>query len=330
YFKRGQFEAAGQILRRWLEFDPQNVEASYQLALVLLADAAPEALPLLQTAGNDPSLASRATELIPALEIALAEPATVYRLTVCGRALAAVGEWPLAERAFLRAVDADPTYAPAWAWLGEARQQTGSGEALPHLQKAVSLAPQAVEMRVMLGLYWQRQGEWAKARDEFEAAALLEPDNPLWQMSLGEMYARLGNLVTALGYYQDATRLAPHESGAWRALALFCVENDSYLEDVGREAALQALALEPGSAQNMDVLGRVLLATGDPDSAEAMFQKAIAAAPGDPAPLFHLGLLYLQTGQSDRARQSLLSAQALDGDGPIGAQAKKVLERYFP
>jgi tetratricopeptide (TPR) repeat protein len=330
YFQRGQFEDAERALRQWLDFDPQNTEASYRLGLLLMADAAPEALPLLESARNDPQLASRADELSSALKNALAESAPVYRLTVCGRALAAIGEWTLAERAFIHAANIDADYAPAWAWLGEALQQTGRGNAIGALQKAVALSPTSAELRVMLALYWQRKNDWPHARDELTAAARLEPQNPLWQMALGGAYVHLGNLVTALEYYQNAVQLSPSDTQTWRALALFCVENSAYIEDVGLNAALQAFALEPGSAENVDILGRALLLTGETDSAEALFKKALALAPGNPSPVFHLGLLYLQTGQLNLARQALLSAQTLDPAGPIGAQAAKVLERYLP
>jgi tetratricopeptide (TPR) repeat protein len=330
YHTRGDFAAQRQVLDKWLAFEPHNATASYQLGLIRMAEAAPEALPLLETAANDPQLAALTNELLPALRTALAEAAPAYRLTVCGRALAAIDEWPLAEQAFVRAVNADATYAPAWAWLGEAFQHTGHGAAAEALQKAVALAPQSVDLRVMLGLYWQRQNDWQPALDEYSAAAKLEPQNPRWLMLQGEAYTHLGNLVTALGYYQKAVALSPSETQTWRALALFCVENDAFIADIGLQAALQAYALEPGSAQNMDILGRALMATGESDSAAAMFKKAMAAAPQEAAPAFHLGLVYLQTGQNELARTTLAAAQALDPDGPIGAQAQKILARYFP
>ncbi len=331
YHFRGQFDDEEQILHQWREFDPQNPDAQYMLGRLLFADASPEAIPLLESAAlASPSLQPHVDGLVSALKAALQDPSGAGRLTVCGRTLAAIGEWSLAERTFSRAVQADPNNALAWAWLGEARQQTGSSDPVSAFERAVALSPDSAEIRTMLGLYWQRQRDWQKALAEFTVAARLEPRNAVWQMSLGDVYVRLGDLVKAFAYYQAAVDLAPGDVRTWRALALFCVENDVDVEGTGRAAALQAYALEPENAQNMDILGRALMATAQWDAAEAIFKKAMAAAPNEAAPVFHLALLYMQTDRRALAKQYLQSALALDPRGPAGVQAAKVLARYFP
>jgi tetratricopeptide (TPR) repeat protein len=331
YHFNGQFDDEEQILRQWLEFDPANADAQYGLGLLLFADASPEALPLLESAAaNSPALKAHVDGLIRSLKMALDDSSTSTRLTLCGQTLAAIGEWRLSERTFQRAVQADPQNGLAWAWLGEARQQTGNDDPFAAFQQALAFSPDAADIRAMFGLYWQRRREWQKALAEFETAARLEPQKAVWQMSLGGVYVHLGDLVKALEYYQAAVDLAPKDPQAWRALALFSVENDVDIEGIGRAAALQAYALEPENAQGMDILGRTLMDTEQWDAAEALFKKAIAAAPQDAAPVFHLALLYLQTGKPDLAKQHLQSAQTLDPNGPIGTQAANVLARYFP
>jgi tetratricopeptide (TPR) repeat protein len=331
YFSQNQFEAAETALRQWLDFNPGNPQANYRLGLLRLTAAAPDARDLLETAANgDPQLAGHANQLIAALDTAAPDSPLVYRLTVCGRALAAIDEWILSQRTFARAANLDAEYAPAWAWLGESLQHTGDGDAIGALQKAVALSPDAVEFHAMLGLYWQRKSDWAQARAEFIAAARLEPKNPFWQMTLGELSAHLDDLVQALTYYQAAVQLAPDNIQTWRALALFCAEHDASVDDVGLNAALQAFALEPESPQSMDILGRVLMAAGETASAEAMFKKALVLTPQDPALLLHLGLLYLETEQLDLAQQFLRSAWDLDPSGPSGTRAARILESYFP
>ena len=332
YHQQGRFGDEEQVLRQWLRVEPDNSEAQYGLGLLLFSQASPEALPLLDAvaARGPASLKSHVQGLHSTLETALAQPDVSQRLVICGRTLAAVGEWPLAEQSFLRALQADKHSAPAWAWLGEARQQTGDGSATQAFDRALALSPSSAEIHAMAGLYWQGQKNWPKAFSEFQTAARLEPQNSVWQMSLGDVSVHLGDLVKGLAYYQAAVNLAPRDAQTWSALALFSVENDVDVEGLGRDAALRAYALQPGSGQVLDILGRTLLATAQWDTAELFFKKAIAAGPNDAAPNFHLGLLYLQTNKPDLARQYLQAAQALDPNGPIGAQAANALVRYLP
>jgi Flp pilus assembly protein TadD len=298
---------------------------------LLFAQASPEAIPLLQSAASaSPSLKPNVDGLVSALNTALQDPSASGRLVACGRTLAAMSEWPLAQDTFLRATRTAPQDGLAWAWLGEAYQQTGSADPLPALEKAAALSPTSADVYGLVGLYWQRRQDWNKARVEFDSAAQLDPQAAVWQISLGEVYVQLGDLVKALAYYQAAVGLAPKDVQTWRALALFSIENNVDVDGTGRDAALQAYALDPKDPQNMDILGRSLMATAQWDAAETILKKAIAADPQNAAPVFHLGLLYLQTNQSDLARQTLQSAQKLDANGPIGAQAARVLARYFP
>ena len=331
YHRLGRFSDEQAVLQKWLAFDPTNHYAQYAEGLLLFAQASPNAIPLLQSAAStSPSLKPNVDGLVSALNSTLQDPSASGRLVACGRTLAAMSEWPLAQDTFLRATQAAPQDGLAWAWLGEAYQQTGSTDPLPALEKAASLSPNAADVHGLIGLYWQRQRDWHKARVEFDSAAQLDPQSAIWQISLGEVYVQLGDLVKALAYYQAAVDLAPSDVQTWRALALFSVENNVDVDGTGREAALRAYALDPQDPQNMDILGRALSANAQWEAAEAILKKAIAADPQNAAPVLHLGLLYLQTNQPDLARQTLQSAQKLDPDGSIGAQAARVLARYFP
>jgi tetratricopeptide (TPR) repeat protein len=328
YHTQGRYDAEERVLRKWLDFDPINPEANERLGLLLTANDTPEALPLLERAAADsPEAAARLEELLSALQQADV-PAT-YRLTLSGRALANLGEWALARHAFEHATQVDPTYAPAWAWLGLARQRTGIAGAQEALEKALALDSSSALIHAMLGLYLESRGEFAQAEAQYTTATKLEPENPAWWQALGRVVAQR-DLVTALEHYLRATELAPQDPETWYAMAVFCIENEAFVQDYGLDAALRAYALKPGNLQYMDTLGRALAASGESDSAEALFLKAITTAPQDAAPVFHLGLLYLQTNRGAEAKARFQEAVQLDPDGPYGTQAKKALERYFP
>jgi len=330
YHLREQYEVEAQTLRQWLEIDPLNPDANRRLGLLLTASAAPEALSLLKlAAATSPETTSQLEGLSAALETPGDDPA--YRLARCGQALTQLEEWPLAEKAFSLAVEANPQYAAAWAWLGLARQQNNADNALEALEYANQLETQSAPLHAMFGTYWLKAGQAQKARAEFAAAKELEPDNPAWWLGLASATAQT-DLPTALAAYLQAANLAPQEAANWYALAAFCVENNVYLEDYGLNAAMRAFALDPQNPAYLDMLGRAQMASGQTEAAEAIFKRALATGTAETAFIhhFHLGLLYLQTGRQAEAQNEFQQTLQLDPQGPYGQQAKTLLERYFP
>jgi Flp pilus assembly protein TadD len=184
----------------------------------------------------------------------------------------------------------------------------------------------------MFGTYWQQEGEPKQAIQQFTAATQLEPGNPAWWLALANASAQ-SDLSVALNAYIQAVNLAPQEAVYWYALATFSVEQNSYIEDYGLSAALRAFALDPKNPAYMDMLGRAQMAVGQNAAAEVMYKKALSISSPD-GPLYiyhyHLGLLYLQTDQAAQAKFEFEQTLAYDPHGSYGAQAKKLVERYFP
>jgi tetratricopeptide (TPR) repeat protein len=330
YHASHNIEDEQRVLSAWLKVEPDNPLASEGLGKILAATVAPQALPLLETASTaSPQSAARLKQLISALKNPTQQPA--YRLTLCGQALAQLDEWLLAGKAFDLAVQTDPQYATAWAWLGLARQINGAPDALKALEHAQQLDSGSASLRAMLGTYWQQAGDHQKARSEFQKATEIEPGNPAWWLALGGSQAP-DDLAAALKSYVQAVNLDPQNAESWYALAGFCIERNSFVEDYGLNAALRAYALQPKNALYMDMLGRAQMANGQDQAAEMMFKRALAAGSAQQTPGFHLhlGLLYLRTNREAQAKDELLLTQASDPQGQFGMQAKKLLERFFP
>jgi tetratricopeptide (TPR) repeat protein len=329
HHQTGDYGAETKILQRWLILDPGNKVAGQKLGKLLASEGSPDALAVLQTATqDDPN--SQLEPLVAALLESTSNRA--YNLTRSGQALAGLGEWPLAEIAFQNAVNANAQYAEAWAWLGLARQQNQHKEALAALEKALQLQPNSPAIHTMLGTVLQQNGKLQEALEQFKIASQIEPENPAWWQAMGGALAPY-DLPGAVQSYVHAIKLAPENASYWYALAVFCVENNAFLEEYGLSAALRAYALQPGNPDHMDILGRAQMAFGQTKEAEVMYKKAISASgPGNPTHIYmlHLGLLYLQTGREAEAKSTLIQVKTLDPAGIYGLQAKKLLERYFP
>jgi Tfp pilus assembly protein PilF len=68
----------------------------------------------------------------------------------------------------------------------------------------------------------------------------------------------------------------------------------------------------------------------DYHSAERFARSALQADPGFSAAYLHLGMAYVYLQEPDLARQWLNRAEAVAPDSWIAAQAKRMLEYYFP
>jgi tetratricopeptide (TPR) repeat protein len=326
----GDFAGAARDWQAYLSFHPEDGWGHYRLGLLLATKDPAGALPELMQAGRlSPGLEPTVLGLRTALNTALLDDQTSARLLVAGQALAALGEWDLALEAFQNANGADPANALAWAWSGEAKQQTGQ-DGGAELARALSLAPDSAVVQGLYGLSLQREGKAPQALAAYQKALALEPDSAGWQMALAGAYEQTGDLVSAYGYYLQAVGTAPEDASTWRALAEFCLRNGVHLSDTGLPAAQRLLELDGNNWRSLDTAGQILLATGDRKQAEARLKQAASLDPTQPAPALHLAMLYLQTGPVEMARAYLVQAQTFDPQGPYGWQAGRLLEQYFP
>jgi tetratricopeptide (TPR) repeat protein len=328
--KMGNFSAAIDNWRASIVQEPEDASAHYQLGLLVMTIAPKDALPdLIQAAQLDPLLDASVQNLRSALNTAFLSDDRAYQFLVSGRALGALGDWDLAAEAFRNATAVRADYAEAWAWLGEAKQQQGQDGRL-EVEQARIFNPNSAMVQSLYGLYLQRQKLPVKALLAFQRAALLEPDNPGWQMALGRAYEQTDDLVAALEHYQRAVELAPEDASVWRALANFSLRDSVDLTGIGLPAARRLVELASDDWRSLDIAGQIILEMGDPVGAEVLLKKALELGPTQAAPALHLGLLYLQAGDRPAAYSHLNQAKVFDPDGPYGWQAKRLLELYFP
>lgn len=327
YQSNGEPAKAADYLQKYVSSHPEDAMARYRLGLLLTISDPRHALSELDSASRlDPALGPAAETLRNALDLALQNSSPSTSSVIIGRGLGLVNEWKLARLAFESAVEIDEKNAEAWAWLGEANQQTGLTKGdTTELEKALELNPYSPTVRGLRGLYFQRTGNFRQALTEFEAAATLEPKNPTWLVSVGEAYSKSGDLIRALQSYQAATTLAPQDPGYWRLLAIFCGQNNVNIKDIGVPAARQAVVLTSDDPASLDVLGWLLTLDADYGGAERMLRRALALDAHNASVYLHLGLLYLQTGDRASAYDHLIHARDLGN-----TDAEAILKQYFP
>ena len=330
YRQQKNWAAERDSLENQLRLDTGDVYARYRLGLLLTVQEPEQALNNLMLASSlDPETDPAVQTLRAALNLSATQPDASQQMVTIGRALGLVEEWDLSIAAFEKAVLLNGENAEAWAWLGEAKQQTGQSGRV-ELDRAVTLDHTSVVVRALRGLYWNRQEKYSQMLAEYLLAAEYEPTNPAWQAEIGNAYLKRGDLAAALTAYQHATELASDESTYWRLLAVFCAENGVHLEDVGLPAAEKAVQLAPDDPLALDVLGLSYLSSGRYANAEQILLDVVARYPDNLSAYIHLAMTYLAQGNQASAFEKLMYVQNADPNGAYGKMASQLLNRYFP
>ena len=324
------YPAAIEDLQAIVALAPNDAQAKYELGL-MLASREPEAALafLVQAVELDENLAEAVRQMREGLRPSRETDDPAFTLLNVGRALAYLGEWALAAEAFAQAVQENPDYAEAWAFWGEAKEQMGQN-GLAELDMALDLNPASLAANLLYALYHKRHGNLELALIYLHAAAALDPENPAIQVEIGSTLNEMGDFNTALEYYQKAVELAPQDARFLHLLAQFSFQNNTLVEEVGLEAARNALLLNVDDPVALDLMGYGYYLLGNQPLAQRFLFRALELTPEDPRPWFHLGLVSLALGENQRAYESLARAVDLDPASPVAEQAMRVLARYFP
>jgi len=329
-WQSGDFSGAEQTLRAWLAAQPTNSETAFRLGVLLVADQPQEAVKFFEEAvSSNAAWQAPVDSLRQALSLADLKDDPSYRQLLVGRSLGSLGYWDLAERSFNKSIQLNPTYAEAWAFLGEAYQHLDK-DGYPKLQQAQRLAPDSITVQALVALYWRRQGHPEKALLALQAVANAEPNQGVWQIELGTTLADMGQINQALAYFQHAVELEPGSAPYWEMLAQFCITNQMDLSELGLPAARQAVLLAPGDPAALTTMGWSMYALGDMQEAERFYLRALQANPDYASAHLHLGEVYLQENQYQLAYQHIQKAIALSKDQPdVQEMAQRLLQQYF-
>jgi len=218
-----------------------------------------------------------------------------------------------AHQHFQAAIDADPTFAPAYAGLATTYSALGlvfygqpPAETRPKVllaaRKALELDPELSEARAELGDALQKDWHWAEAEAEYRRAIELSPNNAAAHGGLALWLLCQSRTEEALASARRAQELDPQEfNGAQVGWILF---HGRRYDEAIRELRT-ALAIEPKDAMTVWFLGFALIATENFDEAISTLERAASLSNRSSAVLGVLVHAYARAGRRAEALRVL-------------------------
>ncbi len=274
--------------------------------------------------------------LAKAVETGPADYAAYFHLAL---AQSFLGHDPEAIGAYKKALELKPGLYPAELNLGIVLlRQKQAGEAIPHLESAAKQKPQETRPLLYLGQAWFETGDYARARQAYEAVAALDPKSAPAQLGLAQSLARQNRLLEAEPHFRKAAELEASFKDALLELAVLFEKNQQaepaiviyreFPDNLGARERLGALLMAAGrpseavphlewvvgkspSAANRVTLALAYRRTNQPEKELAMLEQAVQAEPASlELRMFYGRALRDQKNYSAAARQFLQAVQA--------------------
>ena len=279
----------------------------------------------------------RAEEAEAALQDAVkADPDSHLAYLELGHQALLAGRHADAGRMYARAIEIDPSYAPARVFRGHVLlvlDVPGGGRAAGYYSAGLALDPYDVSAHVGWGLDMAAQGLHAEAAERFKEGMRIDPDDAAPRVALGHAMAALGRDADAAGAYEEAIEmgagLGVRGGAAGRTVdraILLRFRLGGVSAHVGLAGAMarmgqpekalaryrEAASLDGGSAEAHAGAARMLATLGQWEAAIHEYRKAIELDPRNAEA--HLGLAnaILNTGRPEEAAYEYRRAIELD------------------
>jgi cellulose synthase operon protein C len=182
----------------------------------------------------------------------------------------------------------------------------GEGQQLDALDTAIALRekwPGRIEVYLVVGSIQMAQGELGDARESFERALEVAPNDSRGLRYLAGLDIAEGDLEAAREKYHVILELEPDDEGAMVSLARLAAQAER--RDEARDWLEKARAAHPRSETARALLAYLYLASRDFANAEEVANEAVQISPDDARLQYLLGLAQLNNGKFRDAEMSL-------------------------
>jgi tetratricopeptide (TPR) repeat protein len=219
-----------------------------------------------------------------------------------------------------QAIEIEPDYAEAHAWLaiaqwvpsiwGYSRPEESFPKARSAANKAIALEETLAVAHVAVGhIALAYDWDWQKAKESFERARELNPNDPYAYHGLAWYLRMAGRFDEAIETMQTAVKLDPLSQVLNNGLAFMYMYPNSGQFERAIEQRKKALELDPGYVEAMDGLAQDYLRMSMYTEAVDIMEKAITLAGRKPHLVTLLGRAYALSGRKDEAETLLRELQ---------------------
>jgi len=175
-----------------------------------------------------------------------------------------------------------------------------------------------------LGHCYTSVGEYEKARECYDKAAVLAPDEAAPYIGFGVIAMQTGELADAETAFKVARRLDPECSKAYCGLAMICQQRADAA--VAFDLYLKSLELDSDNLTALLGLFQSSCAMGSFSKVIYYLQVYLDEHPGDITVMFCLATLQLKDKQPQKAKELLLNVLALDANNTDAANLLEEVE----
>lgn len=190
------------------------------------------------------------------------------------------GQLEAAETLIKRALNADPKNISALATLSNIRlNQRRYEDAMDIANSALAIDPRSLDALINRGVAYARNGQIAKAEQDFNAVLTLAPRNGLAQLNLKNC-ARLRqtNILGSIKQFEDEVAQNPLSDEGWLFLSLSYLDNSQFVKAL--HAAEKAYAITK-SVHYLGNKANILICIGEFEEAMSNFADAMVIEPGN-------------------------------------------------
>jgi protein O-GlcNAc transferase len=194
------------------------------------------------------------------------------------------------------------------------------GDAVPHYEEALRLAPDHVNALTNLGAVQHRLGRREEAAAHYRRALVIDPDAARAHINLALLLRDGGDLAGAVRHYDIARRLRPNDAEVLNQLGLALYEHGQ-LDEAAR-CLQRALELDPHSAPIANNLAGVVKVQGQRAQALTLHQRAAASDPSFFEAHENIGKMFEEESRVAEAKAAYQRALAIRDDAALALHSE--------